>query len=141
MKRSKGFTLVELMIVVIIIGILSAIAFPQFLAQIEKARKGEAITTMSSVRKAEQAYYAVNGSYATSFPITADIDDDGTDDVVMAEPSSPNFTYSITAATSETAYIQAARTSDTGSRMSYGVCIQSGKEKECAADTCVPVCP
>jgi len=57
----KGFTLLELLIVVIIIGVLASIAMPQYTATIEKARSGEAMINISSVRLALDRYWYQNG--------------------------------------------------------------------------------
>ena len=47
----KGFTLVELMIVIVIVGILSAVAIPQFMKQTKKAVATEAVTQVSAITK------------------------------------------------------------------------------------------
>lgn len=54
----KGFTLIELMIVVAIIGILAAIAIPSFLAMQMRAKRSELPTNLDAVRTAEKAYHA-----------------------------------------------------------------------------------
>jgi len=142
MRKRGGFTLMELIIVVIIISVLASVAFPQFLAQIEKARMGEATTTMQSIRDAELAEFASSGAYTATFPISVDIDGDSIVDVTMALPSSENFAYTVNGAgTPITAYVQAARTATAGGRMSYGKCVQSGKIDTCDAATCNPGCP
>ncbi len=142
MRRRGGFTLMELIIVVIIVSILASVAFPQFLAQIEKAREAEAFTTMQSIRDAELAEFSASGAYTASFPIVVDVDGDGTTDITMALPSSTNFSYTVVGAgTASTAYIQAARTSGTGGRLSYSKCIQSGKTLSADAAACAIGCP
>jgi len=54
--NTKGFTLVELLVVVLIIGVLSAIALPQYTASIERARATEALTMMNDIRYAAERY-------------------------------------------------------------------------------------
>ncbi len=61
----KGFTLVELMIVVAIIGILAAIAIPNFIKFQAKSKQSEAKTNLKAVFTAEKSYFAERDSYAT----------------------------------------------------------------------------
>ncbi len=63
-KDQKGFTLIELMIVVAIIGILAAIAIPNFLNYQCKARQSEAKSTLGNIRTMQEAYIAEWDTYA-----------------------------------------------------------------------------
>ena len=64
--RNAGFTLIELMIVVVIIGILAAIAYPTFIDQVRKSRRGEAHAAMTEIALAEEKYRANNPSYTNN---------------------------------------------------------------------------
>ena len=65
-SNSSGFTLVELIVVVVIIGILSAIAIPSFNNASDKAKQKEASTLLASYAKAAQAFYTENSVVATT---------------------------------------------------------------------------
>lgn len=62
LRNRKGFTLIELMIVVAIIGILAAIAIPNFLKFQAKSKQSEAKTNLKAVYTAETSYF---GEYST----------------------------------------------------------------------------
>ena len=62
----KAFTLIELLVVVLIIGILAAVALPQYRIAVDKARAAEAMILVRAVAEAEKTHYLANGSYTTS---------------------------------------------------------------------------
>ena len=62
-KSEKGFTLIELLIVVAIIGILAAIAIPQFSSYRQKAYNSAATSDIKNLKTGMEAYYADNQAY------------------------------------------------------------------------------
>lgn len=62
----RGFTLIELMIVVVIVAILAGIAFPSFMGSIRKSRRSEAFTALSNVQQAQERFRGNNATYASS---------------------------------------------------------------------------
>lgn len=65
-ENNQGFTIIELLIVIIVIGILSAISLPSFLNQANKARQTEAKTYIGSMNRAQQAAYMEQGSFTVN---------------------------------------------------------------------------
>ena len=59
--KNQAFTLIELLVVVLIIGILAAIALPQYEKAVEKSRAAEALILLRAMKNAEDAYYLANG--------------------------------------------------------------------------------
>ncbi len=63
--RRKAFTLVELAVVVVIIGVLAAFAVPRFLASVERSKAAEAFNYLSAIQSAQERYHARQGTYAS----------------------------------------------------------------------------
>lgn len=70
-KRHKGFTLIELMIAVAIVGILAAIAYPAYTSQVRRGVRSNAQAQMMDIANRQQQYLLTNRRYATTSELTA----------------------------------------------------------------------
>ncbi len=68
-KARKGFTLVELAVVIVIIGVLAAFGVPRFLKSVERSKAAEAFNYLSAVRDAQERYIAREGIYANNISL------------------------------------------------------------------------
>ena len=110
MKKNSGFSLVELMIVIVIIGVLAAVAVPIYSNNVMKAKMSEADASLGSIRTQLRLYYGENGEYPTLTAGSYVIDGNGTSgtqwhDIQEGELTGKYFTdSSYTIESSTTAY-------------------------------------
>ena len=109
MKQNKGFTLIELMIVVAIVGIITAIAYPTYIEYVRDTRRANATVALSSLAGAMERFYTTSNTYvgtaSGSVPATTLYTDQSPVDGGTAE-----YNLRITAAGADTYTIQAQRT-------------------------------
>jgi type IV pilus assembly protein PilE len=67
---SAGFTLVELMVTIMVLAVLSAIAYPSFVSAIRKSRRADAVAALSSVQQAQERWRNNNPAYADNAKLT-----------------------------------------------------------------------
>ena len=84
-KQSSGFTFIELLVIIMMIGVLAAIALPSFLSQAGKGKQSEARTYTGTLNKGQQAYYTEKRTFSNS------IDDLG----VGIRTASINYNYHV----------------------------------------------
>ena len=64
-QRQPGFTLIELMITVAVVGILAAIAYPSYMDSVRASRRADAINDLSAIALAQEKWRANNATYGT----------------------------------------------------------------------------
>ena len=70
-EAKKGFTLVELSVVIVIIGVLAAFGVPKFRNAVERSKAGESFNYLSAIRSAQERYHSKQGTYTATL---ADLD-------------------------------------------------------------------
>lgn len=114
MRTRAGFTMLEILITVVIIGILATLAVPGYMSTVEKSKKQEALQVLTILREAQQRYWIGNNAYADNF--------DGLDfnpnDTLMGQTAI--FTYTIgTSGDSQHWTARASRTGQPGAGGNY----------------------
>lgn len=86
----KGFSLIELMIVVVIVGILAAVAYPSYLSYITKSRRSDGQAALLDLANRMERYFSENHTYATATIGTSSATTD-----VLSSATSPEGWYTL----------------------------------------------
>jgi type IV pilus assembly protein PilE len=113
-RDSSGFTLIELMIVVVVVAVLSAIALPSFMDSIRKSRRAEAVASISAIEQAQERWRANNTTYAANSVLSTAAPGG------LGQPSTTeNGRYTLAmSGNTETGYVVTATAVTTGSQAS-----------------------
>ncbi|MBF0316845.1 MAG: type II secretion system protein [Nitrospirae bacterium] len=137
--RDKGFTLVEVLVTLLIMGILAVVAIPTYLGQREKAKRAEAKENLEAIRLHLEQYFNENGCYyRTGGPPTVCTNAtlSGVASIQAFLPGfkpgntqALNFVYSITTTGTATAYIAGAVDKSVATSVSSGATCAAGELK------------
>jgi type IV pilus assembly protein PilE len=118
----QGFTLIELMIAVVVVGILAAVALPSFLDSIRKSRRSEAFTALSAVQQAQERYRSNNAVYASSLSAL------GLGSLTPTTSGYYDIAVSTASATARTAYVATATAKTGTTQVNDAACAKLGVE-------------
>jgi type IV pilus assembly protein PilE len=103
-KQSNGFTLIEMMIAVAIIGILAAIALPAYQNYVREARRSDAMAGLLDLQRQQERWRVNNPLYTSGTGLTLPT----SDYYIFSVPTADSTTYTLTASATST------QTADTG---------------------------
>ena len=115
-RRSAGFTLIELMIAVAVVGLLLAVALPSFLDSIRKGRRSEAFSALANLQQAQERHRGNNATYASTLAALN----------VTTSTTAPGGYYTLSIATSTTTGYELMADSASSSQRNDGACAKLG---------------
>ena len=92
MKKHTGFTLIEVLVVVIIIAVLAAVAVPQYQKAVLKSRFSSLLPTTKAVRDGNEAYFMAHGGYANAVN-QLDVTAANNNDMTLELSRDPDYSY------------------------------------------------
>lgn len=118
-RSQLGFTLVEVLIALVIVGILAAVAYPSFSDAVRKSRRSEAMTALSAIQLAQERYRNNEPSYAS----------DLVDDLKLAQTTESGL-YTLEVSGTATGYTAVATPAAGSSQLKDGECAQLAVEMD-----------
>lgn len=101
MTRTRGFTLIELMVALVIVGIIMAVAIPSYRQSVIKGNRRAAQSVMMEIVNRQQQYFIANRSYATeaelAYTLPPDVSTNYDYDIALDAGPPPAFTVTFTA--------------------------------------------
>lgn len=101
----RGLTLIELMVVVAVLAILSAVAYPLYTNQVQKSRRADAKVALQTIALAQERFFTINGEYADNLStlqvspeIQGGASDEGYYTITVTRSGTDNEQFSVTAA-------------------------------------------
>jgi len=96
-RKSGGFTLIELMVTVAIVGILASIAYPSYTSQVRKSRRAEAVAETSRIQQAQERWRANCPQYSGNLPASqpAPPNCEATSGLNITAASDARYTYTL----------------------------------------------
>ena len=99
----KGFSLIELMISIVIIGVLASVVYPSYLNHVNTSRRAEAVSALVSIASNQERFFTVNSTYASSVTLNTGLGLTGSSEtglyVITVNPGA-GVSYTLTAAPS-----------------------------------------
>lgn len=132
MQKQSGFTLIEVMIVVVIIGILASIAYPSYQEYVVRGNRAEGMALLADAAARQERYFAQNSTYASNLSSLNMIDESLNKHYKVVVSSASSSAYALTAQAQGT---QASRDTKCGN-LTLNSAGERGKTGTASVESC-----